>query len=106
MGAQILSQNPAVYGMGQSGTPDGDTSHKAKKAWAAAQSFESVFIKNLYNQAFAGVTGEGPLGTKGTGADTWRDLLIDEYAKSTTKSGGIGISKDVYSQLMRLQESH
>ncbi len=104
MTARILPQNSAISGLGQTTPPDGNTSKKAKNAWAVAQSFESVFVKNLLSQAFNGVKGDGPLGTEGTGTETWRDLLVDEYAKSTTKSGGIGVAKDVYRELIRFQE--
>ena len=104
MTARILPQNSALAGLGQSTPPDGNTSKKAKTAWSAAQNFESIFIKNLYSQAFSGVKGEGPLGTEGAGTETWRDLLVDEYAKSTTKSGGIGVAKDVYRELLHVQE--
>ncbi|MBY0612170.1 MAG: rod-binding protein [Beijerinckiaceae bacterium] len=104
MTAHILPQNSALAGLGQTTPPDGNTSKKAKTAWAAAQNFESIFIKNLYSQAFSGVKGEGPLGTDGAGAETWRDLLVDEYAKSSTRSGGIGIAKDVYRELLQVQE--
>ena len=102
--ARILAQNSALAGLGRSTPPDGATTKKAKTAWAAAQSFESLFTKNLLSQAFSGVKGEGPLGTEGTGTETWRDLLVDEYAKSTTRSGGIGVARDVYAELIRVQE--
>jgi peptidoglycan hydrolase FlgJ len=104
MSAQILTQNSALLGLGQSATPDGKTTPKAKKAWAAAQNFESIFVKNLLSQAFAGVKGDGPMGTEGQGTETWRDLLVTEYAKTTTKAGGIGVSNSVYSELMKVQE--
>ena len=78
---------------------------RRKTAWAAAQSFEQVFTKNLLSQAFNGLSGEGPLGTEGTGTSTWRDLLVDEYSKSTTKAGGIGVAKDVYRELLHIQEN-
>ena len=104
MTAKILAQNSAIAGLGQTTPPDGNTSKKAKNAWAAAQSFEEVFVKNLYSQAFNGLSGEGPLGAQGTGNDTWRDLLVGEYAKSTTKAGGIGVAKDVYRELLHIQE--
>ena len=103
MTAKILAQNSAIAGLGQTTPPDGNTSKKAKNAWAAAQSFEEVFVKNLFSQAFSGVTGEGPLGTQGTGTETWRDLLVGEYAKSTTKAGGVGVANDVYRELLHIQ---
>ena len=109
MTAKILTQNAALLGLGQSTTPDGKTTPKAKKAWSAAQNFESIFIKNLLSQAFAGAKGDGPLGSgeadgKNQGTDTWRDMLVSEYAKSTTKAGGLGISNNIYSELMKAQE--
>ncbi len=111
MSAKILSQNAALLGLGQSATPDGKTTAKAKKAWSAAQNFESIFIKNLLSQAFATAKGDGPMGSgesngKNQGTDTWRDMLITEYAKTTTKAGGIGVSNSIYSELMKVQESN
>jgi len=104
MSAQILARNSAYGTLGLGPTPDGKTSKKAKNAWAAAQNFEQIFVKNLYGQAFQGLNGEGPLGTVGTGTETWRDLLVGEYANATTKAGGIGIAKNVYRELLHLQE--
>lgn len=105
MSARILAQNSAVAGLGLSTPPDGKTTKKAKNAWAAAQNFEQVFVKNLYSQAFQGLSGEGPLGTAGTGTEAWRDLLVGEYANATTKAGGVGVAPTVYRELLHIQES-
>jgi Rod binding domain-containing protein len=73
-----------------------------KKAKTAAQDFESVFLNSMFQQMFSGVNGEGPLGnTPGTGP--WRSMLTDEYAKGISKSGGIGISDDVFRTLIMQQ---
>ncbi len=104
MSAHILTQNPALLGLGQSATPDGNTSKHAKKAWSAAQNFESVLVNNLLSQAFNGVQGDGPMGTQGTGTETWRSMLVNEYSKSFTKAGGIGVSGSIYHELMKVQE--
>ena len=52
-----------------------------------------------------GLKGEGPFGdTPGTGV--WRSMLTEQYSKSFAKAGGIGISKDVYRELILQQAKH
>ncbi|MDQ8732601.1 flagellar assembly peptidoglycan hydrolase FlgJ [Bradyrhizobium sp. LHD-71] len=73
-----------------------------EKAKASAQDFEQVFLNSMFQQMFADVKGEGPLGsTEGTGP--WRSMLTDEYAKGISKSGGIGITDDVFRTLIMQQ---
>jgi peptidoglycan hydrolase FlgJ len=75
---------------------------KAEKARTTAQNFEAVFISTAFNQMFAGVSGDGPLGG-GKAVGMWRSFLTDEFAKSFAKSGGIGIADKVYRSLMQDQ---
>jgi peptidoglycan hydrolase FlgJ len=85
--------------------PDGNTSLKARKAWATAQNFESVLLNSLMAPVFEGLDGEGPLGGEnGAGGDAWRGMLVDEYSKGFAGAGGVGLSKDLYREIMRLQE--
>jgi flagellar protein FlgJ len=73
-----------------------------QKAKATAQDFESVFLNSMFQQMFSGVKGEGPVGsTAGTGP--WRSMLTEEYAKGISKSGGVGISDDVFRTLIMQQ---
>ena len=73
-----------------------------KKTRAKAQEFEAVFLNSMFSQMTSGVKGDGPFGdTTGTGA--WRSMLTDEYSKSFAKSGGIGISHDVFRTLILQQ---
>lgn len=76
----------------------------AEKAWTQAQDFEAVFLNQMMQTMFTGVGEDGPLGN-GPGAGMWRSFLIDEYAKSTVKAGGIGIAEQVYAQLLNQQEA-
>ncbi len=78
-----------------------DTKEKAK---AAAQDFESVFLNTMFNQMFSGIEGDGPMGG-GKAVGVWRSLLVDEYAKSFSKAGGIGLSQDIYRSLLAQQEA-
>jgi Rod binding domain-containing protein len=73
-----------------------------QKAKASAQDFESVFLNSMFQQMFSEVKGEGPFGaTNGTGP--WRSLLTEEYAKGISKSGGVGVSDDVFRTLIMQQ---
>jgi Rod binding domain-containing protein len=73
-----------------------------EKAKAASRDFEAVFLNTMFQQMSSGVKGEGPFGdTPGTGP--WRSMLTDEYAKGVAKSGGVGISDDVFRTLIMQQ---
>jgi Rod binding domain-containing protein len=75
----------------------------AQKAKAASEDFEAVFLSSMFNEMFASVKGEGPMGDTG-GTGIWRSFLSDEYAKSFAKSGGIGLGAQVYQSLLAQQE--
>ena len=75
------------------------------KAKATATDFESMFLNSMFSQMTTGVKGEGPFGdTVGTGA--WRSMLTDEYSKNFAKSGGVGISNEVFRSLIMQQANH
>jgi flagellar protein FlgJ len=72
------------------------------KAKAAAQDFESMFLNNMFQPMQNGIVGDGPFG--GSGAlKVWRSFMTDQYAKSFSKAGGIGIANGVYQELLRHQ---
>jgi flagellar protein FlgJ len=73
-------------------------------AWKQAQDFEQMFLEQTLGQLTSNLSGPGPLGDEGTGAEIWRGMLTQQYAKSITQRGGFGIADSVYGELMRLQE--
>jgi Rod binding domain-containing protein len=73
------------------------------KALASAKEFESVFLHTMIEQMLAGLGKEGPLG-EGEAGGAWRGLLVQEYAGTIAKSGGIGIADSVYHDILALQE--
>lgn len=78
-----------------------------EKAKQTAQEFESVFLSTVLAQMFATVEGgSGPLGGEGTGGETWRSFLTDEYASEITKAGGIGIADQVMREIISMQEQN
>jgi Rod binding domain-containing protein len=71
---------------------------------AVSRQFEQVFLSNVLGEMFAGIQGDGPLGTAGPGAEIWRSMLTDQFAKGIASQGGIGLSDQVARELVRLQE--
>jgi Rod binding domain-containing protein len=49
-----------------------------------------------------GIKGDGPFGDS-TGTGVWRSMLTEQYARNFAKSGGVGISNDVYRTLILQQ---
>ena len=80
----------------------GDTKERLK---AAAQDYEAVFVSTMLSQMFSGVKTSAPFGG-GSAEETWRGLLINEYGKEISKSGGIGLADHIYRDLLRVQETN
>jgi peptidoglycan hydrolase FlgJ len=75
----------------------------AGKARASAEDFEAVFLQAMISEMMSGLGKEGPLG-EGEAGGAWRGLLVDQYASSVSKAGGIGIADTVYRDILALQE--
>ena len=72
------------------------------KAKTQATDFEAMFLNQMFSQMTSSLKGDGPFGdTEGTGV--WRSMLTEQYSKSFAKAGGVGISKDVYRELILQQ---
>ena len=78
-----------------------DPRDKLKKQ---SDDFETVFLEQTLDRLTENGGKDGPLGEGGTGGDVYRSMLAKEYAGSIVKSGGVGISGQVYRQLLQLQE--
>ena len=67
----------------------------------AAKDFESVFVGQLLHGMTVGQSSDSLLGNSGP----LGGLLVDEYAKLISRSGGIGVADAVLKELMRMQEA-
>lgn len=95
--AMVSAQNRPE---GVTGTPaDGHS-----KARAMAEDFEAVFLNTMLSQMFAGIKTPEPFGG-GHAEETYRGLMVEEYAKAITESGGIGVADAIHRQLVELQEA-
>lgn len=70
---------------------------------AAARDFEAVFIGQMFEQMFAGIKTDGPMGG-GTGEGIFRSLMIQEIGRQMAGQGGMGLAANVKRELLALQE--
>lgn len=73
-----------------------------EQARHVAQQFERMFISEMLGPMFAGIETDGPFGG-GNAEATFRPMLIDQYADSIAKSGGIGIADAVMKEILKMQ---
>ncbi len=66
-----------------------------------AHAFEASFISVMLGQMFEGVKASTFGG--GEGEDAFKSFLTDAMAKSMTKHGGIGLSKTMSAEILKLQ---
>lgn len=69
---------------------------------AAAEHFESMVLAQLLQPMFAALDTQG-LGGGGFGEEIFRPMLVDEYARSLSRSGGVGLAQSIIDELMRMQ---
>jgi Rod binding domain-containing protein len=74
------------------------------KAREIAQEFEGFFISTMLETMSSGLEVDPTFGG-GHGETVYRSMLNDEYARTFSRAGGIGIADSVYREIMRLQEA-
>jgi flagellar protein FlgJ len=74
-------------------------------AMQMAKNFESVFLADALKLMYQGVAVD-PLNGDGNAGQSWRELLVDEYAKHFEARGGIGLAEPIARQLLQIQEAH
>lgn len=69
----------------------------------AAEDFEAVFLSQMLEPMFKNLDAEGPFGG-GSGESIYRSLLVQEFGKSISRAGGVGIADSVQREILKLQE--
>jgi flagellar protein FlgJ len=84
-----------------------DSAKAASKAQTrkTAEDFETMFLEQSLDRLTQETGEEGPLGNNGEGGGIYKSMLSKEYAKSVSKTGGVGIADQVYAQMLKMQES-
>lgn len=70
---------------------------------SSAREFEAVFISQMFEQMWAGIKTDGPMGG-GTGEQIFRSMMIQDIGRQMSKQGGIGLADSVKRELLAIQE--
>lgn len=68
----------------------------------AAEQFESMVLGQLLQPMFAALDTQG-LGGGGFGEEIFRPMLVEQYAQSVSRSGGVGLAQSIIAELQRMQ---
>ena len=74
------------------------------RARRTADDFETMFLEQSLERMVSSAGEEGPMGENGAGGPIYRSMLVKGNAGTIVKSGGVGISSQVFREIMRLQE--
>jgi flagellar protein FlgJ len=72
------------------------------KTHETAVKFEASFLTQMLQTMFQGVETAAPFGG-GPGEDMWKSFLSEAMAKQMARRGGIGVSKAVEREMLKLQ---
>jgi peptidoglycan hydrolase FlgJ len=67
-----------------------------------AMKFEASFLSTMLQTMFQNVGASSPFGG-GPGEDMWKSFMSEAMAKQMTNRGGLGISKSVEREMLKLQ---
>jgi flagellar protein FlgJ len=67
-----------------------------------AQNFEASFLTSMLQNMFSKVDTSPPF-SGGEGEDMWKSFLAEAMAKQMAKHGGIGVSRAVEREMLKLQ---
>lgn len=97
----------AVGSLAALGAPTTDRRAAAEtRARKTAQDFEALFLEQSLDRMFSGIGEDGPLGENGPGGGVYRSMLAKEYAGQIVKTGGVGVARQVYAEMLRMQEAN
>ncbi len=71
---------------------------------AAANEFEAMFITQMLKPLFESIE-VNPMFGGGKGEEIFQGFLVEEYGKSLSQAGGIGLADHVKQELIRIQEA-
>jgi len=67
-----------------------------------ADKFEASFLSSMLQTMFQGVSTSAPFGG-GAGEEMWKSFMAEAMAGQIVKSGGVGVSRSVAAEMIRLQ---
>lgn len=73
------------------------------KAKDTAEEFESMFLAQMLGQMNLGIDPDSAFGG-GQGEAAYQSMVSEQYGKSISAMGGIGIADNIYKEILRIQE--
>lgn len=74
---------------------------RLQRIWQAARDFEASALGELLKPIFATTDYSQSAFGGGAGESAWRPMLIDAIAKTVEKSGGLGLARPVFGEMLR-----
>ena len=95
---------PASVLAGQATAAPPTAAELAKRGQIAktAQDFEASFLSVMLQSMFQGVKQQEPFGG-GQGEEMFKSFMSEAMAKQMAKAGGIGLSKSVQAEMLKMQ---
>ena len=95
---------PASVLAGQAAGAPPTAAELAKRGQIAktAQDFEASFLSVMLQSMFQGVKQEEPFGG-GQGEEMFKSFMSEAMAKQMAKAGGIGLSRSVQAEMLKMQ---
>ena len=97
----VFFRNPLAASLDRPAEP-GATRDLARTRHAAEE-FEAVFLSQMLGHMFSGIRTDGFFGG-GQSEGMFRSLMINEYGRLISQSGGIGIADAVMAEMLEMQE--
>jgi flagellar protein FlgJ len=73
------------------------------RAREAAEEFEALFLAQMIEHMFTGIETDGLFGG-GHGEEIFRSMLFQEFGKTLSRAGGVGIADAVQREILKTQE--
>lgn len=70
----------------------------------AAEEFEAVFLSEMLAPMFESLDTDG-LGGGGMGEQIFRPMLVERYAESISRAGGVGVADSIVREFVRMQQT-
>ena len=71
----------------------------------ASKEYEAVFLNEMLGYMFKEINFGGMYSEGDASSEIYKDFLVDEFAQSIARNGGIGLAADIKAELIKLQTS-
>ncbi len=100
---EFAVQTPRLSANGAEGLTGSKNGQGKSSVRQAAEEFEAVFLAQMMAPLFEGLDGSGLFGG-GSSEQVYRSIMVQEYGKAMSRSGGVGIADAVQKEILKLQQ--